>query len=871
MDRQKPPISRPKPGRWSWRGYALAAVAVIILAPIVAVWVFIAQFNPSRYAAQMAEAIQRATGRTLTISGPIHLQFSLTPSLVARDLTLSNPAGFTDPAFLTLEQVQARVALLPLLHHQLDILDLKLVRPTLYLERNANGQADWIFSPPKPGSASDAGSATTAPHKGYKIALESVSLENGQLIFRPAPSQRPIIMQLSSLTGQATGLDTPLHLSGSAVVGTTPLTLHGVVGPVAGLTQATPSPWPVDLTIAFAGATAAIQGQIAQPREMRGYDLHVTAHIPTLETLDTALLPAWPRGKALPPLHDIVANLTMQGQAPSLSALHDLTITAGASDLSSLWPGLSLTKLTASLPALNAVGSLSANGAISQLPWQIQAHWNGLDGFFPPASAAANVVNDSFTGDLTMQMGEATASLQGGLATPRSLSGAAWALMLNIPDLSALSPAWGTKLPAWKHIILKTTLTDPGGQGLLSAIALNNLTATMDDARFGGRASLTLGTRPDLDASLNISQADLDSLLAAMPSGAAQPAATPSPSASSGQQQTTQTPTLPLAWLRRMDADITLNADQLVYGHTSYTALQTHAVLKNGLLSIAPFDVQSPGGAVTATGTIDANVEPAAETLTLKAPALALGPLLQTFHLPADAQGTVQAQMDLSTHGDDWAAMLGAVSGRLGLASVNAEIDGAALAPLLGNALQSVGLPVALISTPGAVPVRCMALRLDALDGSGTVRAFGFDSSRLLLTGGGTVNFASRALALVLAPHVRVGGTNMVVPIAVSGTFASPHYGIASAAALAAAARMSVGLMDTAGQAGSGSDSILSQVANALTGHASPSPDICDSVLSLARMGQAGPAPRPLAAASSSTTSPPASGPRSLLNALLSQ
>jgi AsmA protein len=265
-------------------------------------------------------------------------------------------------------------------------------------------------------------------------------------------------------------------------------------------------------------------------------------------------------------------------------------------------------------------------------------------------------------------------------------------------------------------------------------------------------------------------------------------------------------------------------------------------------------------------------VEPAAETLKLNAPALALGPFLHSFNLPGVAQGTVQAQLNASAKGDTLPAILGSVTGRLGLASVNGVVDGAVIGKLFGDALQSVGLPASLASAPGPVALRCAALRLDANNGSGTVKALAIDSSRLLMQGGGTLNFADETLALVLKPRLRVGGTNVTVPVQVGGTFLAPSYSVAPQSAVAAAAQTAVGLGSSPLQQVLGGNTLLGKVAGALTGNNSEA-DICPAALSLARMGQPGPAPAPASstAAPSGTSQPRQTGPRSLLNGLLGQ
>lgn len=877
MDRQRAPVSQQKPQRRGWKSYVIPAVAVVILVPVAAAGIFIAQFNPNAYAPQIIAAVQQATGRTLSIGGPIRLQLSLHPTLAASDLSLSNPDGFSDPSLLTLDQVRAQIALLPLLSHRVDILDLKLVGPKLYLERDGTGQADWNFSsaPPAPGAIVTPAPAAT-PSK-YKIALESVELDNGQIILRPQGPGQPSIIQLTRLTGQASSLTAPLHLSGSAAIGTAPLTLQGVVGPVSRLTGTGSDPWPVDLSFGVAGASAKLQGEVARPQNARGYNLTLTAAIPALEAVSAALPPSWLGGLSLPALHNVTASATIKDQNAPLPALTNISVKAGVSDLSGLRPGLSLAALDLELPALGHSGTLSANGALGQTPFVIQANFTAPSAFIPPALLPASAPPaGNFSESVNASLGNASLSLTGGIATPRDLSGAALALTLNIPDLSALSAAAGQPLPAWKNIAVKTTLIDPGGQGLAQSIGFDSLNVSMDNASFGGDASLSLKPAPRLELDLSIAQANLDALLAALPPPQAQTgtqAAAPAPQPAPPQPaQIVPDAALPLNLLRHASADILLKADKLTYSNATYTALQGHAVLQNGVLTVNPLTGQLPGGALSASGSIDASVEPAAETLKLNAPALALGPFLHGFNLPGVAQGTVQAQLNASAKGDTLPAMLGSVTGQLGLASVNGVVDGAVIGKLFGGALQSVGLPASLASAPGPVALRCAALRLDANNGSGTVKALAIDSSRLLMQGGGTLNFADETLALVLKPRLRVGGTNVTVPVQVGGTFLSPSYSVAPQSAVAAAAQTAVGLGSNPLQQVLGGNTLLGKVAGALTGNNSEA-DICPAALSLARMGQPGPAPAPASstAAPSGTSQPRQTGPRSLLNGLLGQ
>ncbi|MDE2238345.1 MAG: AsmA family protein [Rhodospirillales bacterium] len=880
MDRHKAPVSQRKPQRANWLRIAVLIIVVVVLVPVVGLGLFIAQFNPNAYAPQIVAAVQRATGRTLTINGPIRLKLSLTPTLAASDLSLANPAGYADPSLLTLDQVEAQIALIPLLRHQVDVLNLKLSGLKLYLERNAAGQADWNFSNAASPPAANPPAAANQPANTasrYKFALESVALDNGQIVIRPQGSAQPDTIQLTRLTGQAASLNAPLHLSGSAAIGNAPLTLQGVVGPIARLTGTGSSPWPVDLTFGFAGATAHLQGNVTRPQSASGYNVSVAAAIPALETVGAALPPSWLGGLQLPALHNVTASATIKDQGSSLPAISNVSIKAGASALSGLGPSLTLAALDLEMPSLGGSATLSAKGTLGQLPFVIQGDTTAPDAFIPPALLpATNPPAANFSESLNASLGNASLSLTGGIATPRILTGAAMALTLTIPNLSVLSPAVGQPLPAWKNIAVKTTLIDPGGQGLEQAIGLNSLTATMNNASFGGDAKLTLHPAPKLEIDLSIAKANLDALLAAWPAAQPAPAAPATPSQAQPAQIVPDI-ALPLNLLRQATADVLVKADSLTYGGATYTALQGHAVLNNGVLTVNPLTGQLPGGAISASGSIDASEDPAAETLKFNAPALALGPFLHGFGITAPAQGTVQAQLNASARGNTLPDMLATISGQLGLASVNGVVDGSAIGHIFGGALQSVGLPENLIASPGPVSVRCAALRLDSNNGSGTVKALALDSSRLLMQGGGTMNFADESLGLVLKPRLKIQGSNVTVPVQVGGTFLKPSYGIAPQSAVAAAAQAASGLSSSPLQQTLGANTLFGQAIGALTGSSgSGNADICPAALSLARMGQPGPAPA--APPSNSATAPapatsaqPSNTPRSLLNSLIGQ
>ena len=186
----------------------------------------------------------------------------------------------------------------------------------------------------------------------------------------------------------------------------------------------------------------------------------------------------------------------------------------------------------------------------------------------------------------------------------------------------------------------------------------------------------------------------------------------------------------------------------------------------------------------------------------LDAPALALSPFLHTFGLPDTAEGTVQAQFPPRAAAIACMPSPPASTGNSGLAMVNGVVDGSVINQLFGTALRTVGLPAGLVAPQGPVAVRCAALRVDAANGIGTIRTLTMDSSRLLLQGGGSVDFGDQTLGVILRPQMRVAGTECQRSGRDRRQFSAPTTSVAPLSAVQTAASAAAGLSAGSGAAG---------------------------------------------------------------------
>lgn len=849
----------------------LLGVALIIILPAIAITWLIAGFNPNTYAPQIIATVQSVTGRTLTIGGPIKMALSLTPVIEADKLALSNPPGFADPNLLSISHIEAKIALLPLLTHQVDILKLVLVSPTINLQTNAAGQSDWDLSnPTNQPAASNTTTGTATSTNPYRISLESVDIQNAAITLQNSAGKPTGAMELADFTAKAESASAPLTITAQAAYNSLPVTLTGTLGPIERLSGIGTGPWPVDLTFAAANATASIKGAIAHPRTAKGYALAVNAAIPALEAFAAVL----PPGITLPPIHNLSLAAAIHDQGSTMPFIGNLSLKTGASDLSSFRTGLALQNLDIKMASLNTQPSITATGSINNMLLSLSGSTGAIAQLLNPAwfPSTAQPSTGNFDIDIKAAAGDAKFTATGGLATPANLAGVAINLTAAIPDLSALSPLAATALPAWKNIAAQGTIIDPDGLGLARAAGLDSLTLTMDNAAFGGDASVNFGpgfgAHPNVQIALKAQQINFDALRAAWPSTAATPSAPTAPSAPS----TSLIPTtkLPLAALNAYNADIQLAADSLIINNATYTALQAHATLQNGLLTINPLTAILPGGDVTAAAALDASKDPAAATVTLNAPALALGPFLKSLNLPNTAQGTINLQLNANATGDSPHDLASTIRGQLGLASVNGMIDGTLLDAVFGTALRTVGLPESVIGVQGPVPVRCFAVRMDAQNGIGTIRALTLDSSRLQVQGGGHVDFGAENLGVILLPQIAISGGNQIgVPVEIAGSFSHPTTQVAPVSALHDAAKSALGLPVNLAQQVVGGNKLLGAIVNTL---GLGGDDVCPAALALARLGQPGPAAAmPAVAPPGGAVGKVISGPQNLLNSLFNK
>jgi len=121
---------------------SLYGLGGLVLLLVIGGGIFVATFDANQYKPLISEQVKQQTGRDLTL-GDIKPSVFPWLGIKLQQITLSNAGGFKAEKMLQMQQLDVRVALLPLLSQNIHIDTLKIHGLELFLEKNKQGVSNW--------------------------------------------------------------------------------------------------------------------------------------------------------------------------------------------------------------------------------------------------------------------------------------------------------------------------------------------------------------------------------------------------------------------------------------------------------------------------------------------------------------------------------------------------------------------------------------------------------------------------------------------------------------------------------------------------------------------------------------------------------
>jgi uncharacterized protein involved in outer membrane biogenesis len=687
------------------RKVAIGVVAVLVLV-VAGLLVAPSFIDWNRYRPMIAQKIGEATGREVTLAGPLSVALLPAPTVTARDVRIANPPGAAEPDMVRLAALDVRLAVLPLLSGSIVATSVALDSPAIDLEKFPDGRNNWTFakaeaappagqpSPPAPAPSPPPTAAPEPARKSGEVALsiERLTIRNGTVVYR-APGAVERVEKLD-VTGRIEGVSGPYSAKGSLVFHNAKLAFDADVSRLGERT-------PARAALEFGGARAALDGEILDGggrRSLTGKLKLAAADLGAALESAGATAPAWLAGRK--------AGLEARLDAsPERVALGDLALSLDEARASG-----------SAAVALGAVPDATIKLAISQLDLDKLAASGRAPAKTPPAQVPAGAPAPAQPPANAAAPSPSPAAATTGFALPSGLratvdigaEAVVWRgavirqtrLQASLADGTATINRLAALLPGGSDVSFSgTTTSGPAGlalagdveaesdnlRGLLEwlgvppgdvpadrlrkaslaahltampeRIDVAGLDLSVDASRLTGAATVALRGRPGVGARLVLDRLNLDAYL---PQPAAAPAQTAGAAAPPAQTPPPQVVAAPRAAspLGRIDGNLDLSVGRLTWRGQAIEALHFAGALQSGDLTIREASVKDlAGSALTASGLVreiaaerpqlqlafEARGQALERTARVLVPSLASLPPLGPYTVSGEAQGDADA------------------------------------------------------------------------------------------------------------------------------------------------------------------------------------------------------------------------------------
>jgi uncharacterized protein involved in outer membrane biogenesis len=299
-------------------GMILGGIVVLLIVAALVVPFFI---DLNTYKALIAEKAKEATGRDLTIDGNISLSLLPTPSVSVEGLKFGNAPGGKAPNMAELESATVKIALMPLFSGKAQVESIILKKPTIVLEKLADGKGNWEFTPAAVTSATTpAAPATPGSNTGagsYDVVIDSASIEDGTVIYRDLAANTEQKVENVNVDLALGSLQGPFEAKGGLKTFGTALDFALKLGK---LDPAAPMPIEINFTIEDAKAQLGFSGQA-----------DMSAANDPAKPIITGMLTG--KGESIAKLRSVISGVDEKSQPPALAQSFSISgaISAGKS------------------------------------------------------------------------------------------------------------------------------------------------------------------------------------------------------------------------------------------------------------------------------------------------------------------------------------------------------------------------------------------------------------------------------------------------------------------------------------------------------------------------------------------------------------
>ncbi|MFV0422191.1 AsmA family protein [Oleidesulfovibrio sp.] len=718
---------------------ALLSVLGLFLLILGAAAVFVATFDPNDYKQLIAKEVQKATGRTLLLSGNVELSVFPWIGIATGPLSLSNPEGFTENNFLQAENAELHAQLRPLFNKELFIEKVVITRPAIALERNKQGAENWVFAKDK-----TADKKTALPASEPAPTIPDAATGSGLAAFSIQA------VEVTDATVSYTDRQTGESYSASDINLTT-----GALAPGEATEVAFRALWGV--------TEPDIKGSISINTTLSADNTFSVIEAKGTQTRIVASGAMFPQGDA-----DLTLNTDIR---------FDMNTNQ-----------LAVKNIDASLWDISLKGNVELNterttykaDILLQSPLQETLQKLGIK---PPSAEAVPALElvTQLEGSaqtvkipkLNAKLGDTTFSGKAALDIARTAYNAEFALQSPLRNtLNTLGIALDMPAEALAAFELKAQ-----AEGTAKTVKINRLNGKLDDTTFYGSALVADISRPDINLQFNADKLNLDRYLVPSKEGTeseeAKTQARKEPA-----DQTSNAPLSPEARkrLQQLKLHATIKLGQLQAKGFSATHMLVHAKADNGVLSIDPLSLSAYGGAISNKASIDVKPQKPLLTSSLTVSDVQVEEPLTILAEKKVLSGILNTSLNITGSGLQWPELASSLQGKGALELTQGVVHGVQIIPKEASSHLRDGSQVQRLDKAAKQQrFDSLTATVNIKDGKATNDDMLLSSYDLKGTGAGWADLAADKVDY----EARLQVTGLpVIPVKITGSLTKPNYGL---------------------------------------------------------------------------------------------
>lgn len=208
------------------------------------------------------------SGRTVKIASLDVRPWSWTPSVSISGLTIGNPPWEAAKPMAQIERLQVQLKLLPLLKGDVILPRVEIIRPKVYLHREASGRANWTFKNTAPTNAPE------SPPPKLPVVRDFL-IDNGELTVRDELLKLTVDGSIQAHEKASKEDPKAFRVKGRGTLNGQPFATDIAGGPLINLQP--DQPYPFDLSIIAGDIRIGANGRVKKPFDLGRVTLAASA------------------------------------------------------------------------------------------------------------------------------------------------------------------------------------------------------------------------------------------------------------------------------------------------------------------------------------------------------------------------------------------------------------------------------------------------------------------------------------------------------------------------------------------------------------------------------------------------------------------